>query len=173
MDASIDDLIDELIEEGYSPREAAKIAAATLRAQERRNGGTLAQHSGTHGTSGTDGVPDVDRRPVNYGEETPAEARRRWEEQERMDPQGIYSGGSESGGIFGSGPIATETYDPAAVGRSMYVAGQVQTAQVQQETLRLLQEIRQEQQDRRLPPQPQRRRFLPSFGERRLGKKKR
>ena len=163
----LDDLIDEFIEEGYSPREAAKMAASTLRAE-----GKLAKREQDLSFPSS---PQSDRRRVDYGDETPAEARARWEEQERNDPQGIYSGGAESGGIFGQGPIATDSYDPAAMNRTMSVMERRQNMQVQSEMLNTLKQIQQQNEERQLPAQ-QRRRLFGAFRdrgeERRLGKKK-
>lgn len=51
--------------------------------------------------------------------ETAAEAQERWYEEETELPDGVHGlGGQEAGGIFGSGPIATSIYDPAAMGRA-------------------------------------------------------
>lgn len=163
----LDDLIDEFMEEGYSPREAAKMAAATLKAESK-----LAKREQDLSFPSS---PQSDRRRVDYGNETPAEARARWEEQERNDPQGIYSGGAESGGIFGSGAIATDTYDPAAMNRTMGMVERQQNMRVQVEMLQTLRQIQEQNNRQQLPERPKRRLF--GFGdrgeERRLGKKKR
>ena len=51
-------------------------------------------------------------------EETPAEARERWLEEEAELRDGVHGmGGSTAGGIFGEGPIATNIYDPASHAR--------------------------------------------------------
>lgn len=51
----------------------------------------------------------------DYEEETAEEARERWLEEEAELMDGVHSiGGATAGGIFGSGPIATEVYDPMA-----------------------------------------------------------
>jgi hypothetical protein len=164
--SKLDELIDEFIDEGYSPREAAKMAAATLRAESK-----LAKREQDLSFPAS---PQSDGRRVDYGDETPAEARARWEEQERNDPQGIYSGGAESGGIFGAGPIATDTYDPAAMNRTMSVVERQQNMRVQSEMLNTLKQI-QEQNNQQLPERPRRRMFgfVGRGEERRLGKKKR
>jgi hypothetical protein len=81
------------------------------------------------------------QRPVDYGDETAAEARERWEAQERADPQGVFAGGQSAGGIFGSGPIATDTYDPAAMKRTVDVQASAQQARVQHRTLEVLERV--------------------------------
>jgi len=51
-------------------------------------------------------------------EESPAEARERWFEEEAELRDGVHGmGGSTAGGIFGEGPIATNIYDPASHAR--------------------------------------------------------
>lgn len=161
----LDDLIDEFISEGYEPLEAAKLAASTMRAESK-----LAKREQDLSFPSS---PQSDHRRVDYGHETPAQARARWEEQERNDPQGIYSGGMETGGVFGSGPVATDSYDPAAMSRTMGMVERQQNLRVQAEMLHTLRQI--QEQGRQQLPEPPRRRFLGFTGrgeERLLGKKK-
>jgi hypothetical protein len=48
-------------------------------------------------------------------DETPEEAKERWYREEEEDIEGVHGwAGQSAGGIFGNGPIATESYDPAA-----------------------------------------------------------
>lgn len=138
----IAELIAELIAEGHSARDAAKIATSV--AKNSSSGGSHLAKSSVDENSLTRS-PILDRRnSVDYGNETPEQARQRWFEQERNDPQGIYSGGSTSGGVFGSGAIATADYDPDAVNRTMGAFERVQTLQVQSETLHVLQQLAQQ-----------------------------
>ncbi len=51
-------------------------------------------------------------------EESPAEARERWYDEEAELRDGVHGlGGSTAGGIFGDGPIATNIYDPGSHAR--------------------------------------------------------
>lgn len=136
------ELIRELIEnEGLTPEEAARVAAATISAQRK----DIEKPSQASGRSA---IQDG-RRGVDYGEETPEEAKARWIEQERRDPNGIYSlGGSTASGIFGEQVIALDDFDPGANQRNLDGQLKLQQAQVQarqlevqQQTLRLLQEL--------------------------------
>jgi len=157
----LDELISELIAEGTPPAAAAKIAAATVRAanQAQRAETAAIQRAAAPGRDLA--VPSADaplrnpsylarrdgRMPVQYGEETPHQARERWSAQEAMDPNGVYSdGGMSGGGIFGGGPVATESYDPGAHQRGV----PMQNARVQQETLHVLAELRRELNEERL-----------------------
>jgi hypothetical protein len=156
-----DELIAELIAEGTPPREAARIAAATVRAAQI-NVEQAKEKQAIQVAASRDltGVPSADaplgrpsylartdgRLPVQYGDETPHQARERWSAQERMDPNGVYSdGGMSGGGIFGGGPVATESYDPAAYQR----AAPVQNMRVQQETLHILSDLRRDMAEER------------------------
>jgi hypothetical protein len=76
--------------------------------------------------------------PVDYGDETPEQAERRWTAQEIEDPDGIFAGGSTAGGIFGDAPIATPRYDPQARARTAQLRGAEQGAKVQLLTVEVL-----------------------------------
>lgn len=134
-------LIRQLVdEEGLTHEEAMKVAAASIRAA--RGSFSLTRR----GSSGplTPNIQDDPRR-MHYGAESPAEAKRRWIEQERADPQGIYSfGGSTAGGIFSGGAIPMDDHDPEGAVRTLHAHAQLQQLQVQKESLRLLQEMREE-----------------------------
>ena len=165
----LEELITELISEGLSPMEAAKVAAATIRAEKKAGSIAKREVDLTFPAS-----PQNDgRRAVDYGNETPQQARERWEEQERNDPQGVFSGGMSGGGVFGQGAVATDTYDPEAMGRTLGIQERVQNQRVQAETLKTLQQMQERMGELPPPQQQQRRRFAPaeSFG-RLLGKKK-
>lgn len=115
MAITLKQLIDALAAEGVVGDEAEAAVERFLEAK-RGSQGALA----TRGASGVDFPisPQTDlgqqRRAVDYGNETAEQAKRRWIEQEMEDPNGVYAGGSTAGGIFGDGPIVTETYDPMA-----------------------------------------------------------
>jgi hypothetical protein len=90
--------------------------------------------------------------PVDYGDESPAQAEDRWRRQEMEDPDGVLGlGGMTAGGIFGDAPIATDRYDPAARQR----AAPAVAAQVQIKQLELL-----ERMERRLEAQEQENKVL-------------
>lgn len=152
MSDELERMLRNLLEQGLSQDEALRLAAASLKT--KRNG------SLRHGTL-----------------ESPQEARQRWIEQERADPQGVYSaGGSTAGGVFGSAPIALEDYDPEAHSRSRGGADQMQALlgvkqlQMQAEQLRLLAEIANRLEGR---PAPRPVSLPEDRGEtRRLGKKR-
>lgn len=75
--------------------------------------------------------PGAIRRAVDYGDETPEEARERWLHQEMNDPDGIFGGGATAGGIFGGDAIASEGYDPQARVRRAQLEAAQATAQAQ------------------------------------------
>lgn len=136
--------IRKLVEDqGLTEEEALEVAAASIKAKRGSTGtNSLASRREPDYLARTDG-----RTPVDYGNETAAEAKRRWIEQEKQDPQGIYSlGGSSAAGIFGNSPIVTEDYDPEAVARSISGHAQLETLRVQREMLQELQESRRERQ---------------------------
>lgn len=110
--SDLDDLIDSFVEKGHSEEDAAEMAHAVIR--RRKNGKTLAKKENEHSF-----------------EETPDEARRRWIEEERNDPQGFYSGGATAGGVFGESVVAFSDFDPGAVSRSAEFMVQRQTLEVQ------------------------------------------
>jgi len=116
------------------------------------------------------------RIPVDYGDETPAEAEARWRQQEMEDPDGVLSlGGMSAGGIFGGGAVSTDTYDPEARQRAApAVAAQVQIKQLEvlERMERRLAEA--EEENRQLRGERERGRLgSGERGRRRLGGKKR
>lgn len=125
--SDLSEMIRALIEEGLDPREAARVAVQTLKGTK---------------LSRTEGEKITSPRAADYGNESAEQARRRWEEQERRDPQGVFSGGMSGGGVFGQGAIATEGYDPEAIRRTVDMQSALQGALVQQQTLRTLEEMR-------------------------------
>jgi hypothetical protein len=141
---SLKRLLEVLQEEGATDEEAEDVIEHFVRRRQEalgepanplaRVGGQMIEptHTPTLGPS---------QRPVDYGNETAAEARERWEAQERADPQGVFSGGSSAGGIFGDGAIATDTYDPAALKRTVDVRAAAQSSQVQHRTLEVLERV--------------------------------
>lgn len=108
-------------------------------------------------------------------DETPAEAEERWTREEMEDPDGVFSmGGSTAGGIFGGGPIATDSYDPAARQR----AAPAVAAQVQIKQLEVLERMERrlavaEEENRALREKDEEGRLGPRRGRRQLGGKKR
>lgn len=165
------ELIRKLIEEdGLTPDEATAVAAASVKAS-RRTASMARTRSNDFPVSAQQYNNGVD-----YGEETPQEAKERWIQQEMADPNGIYGGGATAGGVFGDGILATDSYDPGAVSRTLNMQAQVATVRSQAEMLRLMNDIRSElQSGRALPPQqPPRRELDEGRGpNRRLGQKKR
>lgn len=162
-------LVELVNEHGLTEDEALKVAAARIRAHRK----TAIQRK----QSGSVVSVQDDGRGVDYGDETPEQAKQRWMEQERRDPQGVYSeGGSSLSGIFGEGSIPLDDYDPAAVNRTIGAVAQVKQLQVQQEMLRELQAVRNERleashrKDRELASREERQ--LES-NRRRFGKKRR
>src|SRR5690606_25641404 len=125
------ELIEQLIrEEGLSTEEAGRVAAAMVRAQR----GATPQNQAP---------PDLMNAPnrVNYGNETPEQAKQRWMQQEMEDPQGLFAGGVSSGGVFGESAVATESYDPGAVARTVNMRTQLGQMRTQEQMLRLLEEL--------------------------------
>lgn len=164
------ELINMLIEEeGLTEREAASVAAASLKA--KRSSASMAR------TRPNDFPVSAQQynNGVDYGEETPQEAKERWMRQEMEDPNGIYGGGATAGGVFGDGVVISDQYDPTAVSRTMSMQAQLLGARTQVEMLRLMAEMRTELQSGRVLPQKQPRRELDDGRgpERRLGQKKR
>ncbi len=158
----IAEMIAELIAEGHSPREAAKIASSV--AKTSPGGTSLARRQADE--ESLTRSPILDRRnSVDYGNETPAQALERWLEQERNDPQGVYAGGATSGGIFGGDTVTLQDYDPAAFQRTMGAFERAQALQVQAETLKVLKQLKETKEE----PAP--RRLLSSFTNR-LGRKR-
>ena len=145
---NLEDLLVQLMEEdGLTEDEAMKLAAARIRAHRK----TAITKRSTESASVVS-VQD-DGRGVDYGDETPAQARQRWEQQELADPQGVYSpGGSSKGGIFGAETIAMDDYDPDATNRTVAAVAAVQGLQVQKQILRELEDARADRQRQLAPP---------------------
>lgn len=150
---TLEDLLKFLIQEqGLTEAEAMAVAAARMKAQR---GAALAPRSAPSYSSGPPPNSFDDGRGVNYGHESPEQARRRWEEQERRDPQGVYSmGGASAAGIFGGGAIPLEDYDPDARGRGLNTLSAAQQLQLQQHQMLLNQQLLRELQTRRYDPPP-------------------
>lgn len=161
-------LIAELIEQGYSPKEAVQIATKAL-GGEGGGGRKIQRRSDSAEERLTRSPQNDSRRAVDYGDETPQEAYERWLEQERNDPQGIYSmGGATLGGVFGGGTIATELHDPDANNRNLSAMERIQGLRIQAETLNTLRQLQQSVAGTQPPP----RRLANPF-QKFLGKKKR
>jgi hypothetical protein len=109
----------------------------------------------------------------DHRDESPEEAQERWYEEEAELLDGVHGlGGSTAGGIFGGGPIATNIYDPEAMGRA---DGRIaQTASIKMLGLveRLEARLTASEAARELPA-PQRGGALPGAATRRLGRGKR
>ena len=168
----LDELITQLIEEhGLTVDEATQIAAARLKAERRSPASNLSRTNPNNFPVSAQQYANG----VNYGNETPAEARERWIRQEMNDPNGIYGGGATSGGVFGDGAIATDHWDPVAVQRNLNMQAQLTGVQTQAEMLQLMREMREELQGRReLPPRQPKNELNDGRGPlRRLGFKKR
>lgn len=158
-------MLNQLLAEGLSEEEALKVAAAAVRV--RRGQTSIAKTNG--------GMLQDTRSRVDYGEETAAEAKARWIEQEKADPQGIYSiAGQTASGIFGDSTIATEDYDPAAIGRTLQAHAhmqQIQQVHLQREMLESIKQLHHAL-PRQLPEEEPPRRRLPQR-EAPRGKKRR
>jgi len=150
-------------EEGMTPQDAATAATAAMRAQ-----GKLAR--GQQGGLNLQSPQAPDGRSVDYGDETPEEAKERWYRQEANDPQGLFAGGATAGGVFGDGPISTDLNDPGAQARTISMQAQMSQLQTQSEMVKLLAEMRRSlnapTEQKQLPPQQKGFRRL-------LGRKKR
>jgi hypothetical protein len=141
---SLKRLLDLLLEEGASEDEAEEIIEGFI----ARRRGAMADPQNPlarvgHGAIDPAHTPTLGpgQRPVDYGNETAAEAKERWMRQEMSDPQGVFAGGSSAGGIFGDGAIATDSYDPGAVRRTVDLRNQAQQAEVQHRTLSVLERV--------------------------------
>lgn len=113
-------------------------------------------------------VVRYDGDPYN---ETAEQAQERWLEEEAELPDGVHGlGGSTAGGIFGGGPIATNIYDPEAMGRADGRVGQMANIKLLGVIERLEQRLLATEQQARgqLPGAP--RGALPAAARRRLGK---
>lgn len=153
------ELIQMLLDEGLTEEDAAKVAAATMTARNK----AISKTSTVSAQQYNNGV--------DYGEETPAQAKERWIRQEIEDPNGVFGGGSAAGGVFGDGVIITDTHDPSAYKRSLDLHSQLGNMRTQAEMLRLMQEVREELKSNRLPSE-ERPKALNIFGQRILGSKK-
>jgi hypothetical protein len=130
-------LIQALHEEGATDAEAERVVAQYLDLRKRSD--ALATRTREQIDFPTSPQLAPGQQPRDYGDETPEEAEQRWMWQETVDPEGLFSGGQTAGGIFGDGPIPTDRYDPAAVRRTVDLAGpQVRT---EGRTVQLLEKI--------------------------------
>lgn len=162
---------------GYDAVDASELAHTALvalseqvGASPSRNGNTLARQEGVVSFPSSPEGGNVD-----YGDETPEQAKQRWLQQERNDPQGLFTGGSSCGGVFGQGAIATSDYDPEAVDRTEERMARQVNLNTQHEMLKTLGQMNQHlsEQRRALPTQEEEPRgFLPSFS-RRLARRRR
>lgn len=147
----LDDLIKSFVDRGYSIEEATEMAFAANKARKK-----LAKTETRHNSE--------------FNEETPEEALERWMDEERRDPQGIYSGGATAGGVFGNSVIAMSDYDPEAISRSEDFLLRHRQLQVQERMLGTLDRMEQRQLGERKSGPPL---LEDGRGERRnLGKKK-
>jgi len=112
----------------------------------------------------------------DHANETASEAAERWYEEEAELPDGVHGlGGSTAGGIFGNGPIATNIYDPEAMGRTDGRVAQqanIKMLGVLERMERRLTAYEEEKAAEQLPP-PVRGGALPGAATRRLGRGKR
>ena len=131
----LDQLLRLLIEEqGLTEEEALKVAAARIRSQREGNA-SIQRESPCSAVR-------RDPRAVDYGDETPEEAKIRWIKQEKEDPNGIYSiGGASSSGIFGTGAIPLDDFDPEAVGRNLQAHASMQQLKMNHRMLQELEEM--------------------------------
>jgi len=131
----LDQLLRLLIEEqGLTEEEALKVAAARIRSQRAGNA-SIQRESPCSAVR-------RDPRAVDYGDETPEEAKIRWLKQEKEDPNGIYSiGGASSSGIFGTGAIPLDDFDPEAVGRNLQAHASMQQLKMNHRMLQELEEM--------------------------------
>lgn len=111
-------IVSELMVEGFDAGQAMGMARSIL---ERRGQKNPAQQTQLAHVSQDPRYPvsaqnlPPGRLAVNYGHESPDQAKERWIRQEMEDPNGVYSmGGMTAGGVFGSAAVSTETYDPSA-----------------------------------------------------------
>jgi hypothetical protein len=157
--------MDALREEGVVGEEYEDRVQEFIERRKQAQGGPAAIVR--HGQSGIERRPKPEEIPFPISaqdtgmrrtrtdipvDETPAEAEERWLMEEAMDPHGVLSaGGMTSGGIFGSGPIATDGYDPGARQRAVPVVN----ARVQIKQLEVLDRL-----DRRLAESEQENREL-------------
>ena len=116
------EMLEKMMGLGASPPEAP--ARAEHRLARRAGSGdasgvSLAQSRAEalerHAAEEFPGSPVVRYRDED---ESPAEAKERWLEEETVYRDGVHGlGGSTAGGIFGEGPIATNIYDPGSQAR--------------------------------------------------------
>jgi hypothetical protein len=151
-------LIEALAEEGVVGEEADAIVERVVAERQRKRGTALARRGGSGGIAfPASPQEDTGAQGVDYGDETPEEAKARWMEQEMNDPNGVFAGGSTAGGIFGNASIATEGYDPDAHMRSVSMVNATRQAQLQVKQTQLLEAIME-----RLGPPQRGRRELPA-----------
>lgn len=164
------DLINMLMNEhGLTEEEAVKIAAAKVKAARGSNLQRVNQNN--FPVSAQQYANGVD-----YGEETPQQAKERWMQQEMEDPNGIYGGGATAGGVFGDGVVSLDHHDPAAFQRQLNMHAQLTNLQTQREMLNVMNDMRaklQGEAPRELPRPPQRELHDARGIRRLLGSKKR
>ena len=137
----LDQLLSLLInEQGLTEEEALKVAAARIRSQ--RNERETHRNANSIQRESPRSAVQRDPRAVDYGDETPEEAKIRWIKQEKEDPNGIYSiGGASAAGIFGQGAIPLEDLDPDAVGRNLQAHASMQQLKMNHRMLQELEEM--------------------------------
>lgn len=172
MAKAIAEIVAELIQEGFAPEEALAVAKVLHKKQSK----IVRRDSPVDfPVSAQTANPHI--RRVDYGEETPEQAKERWMAQEYNDPNGVFSqGGMTAGGVFGGGAVATDTYDAAAMHRAAPVM-QAQAMQAQVEMMRVQTQLQIQQMKQMQALQAGLKRNVGAFDsgrgeERRLGKKK-
>lgn len=117
-----DELIRELATEMGLDEDEAEALLAAVQAKRKKRETALAKRDSEEiafPVGPTGGSRAIARGRDMYGDETPAEAKERWMDQEMDDPEGAYGpGGMTSGGIFGEGSVAMPDYDPTARART-------------------------------------------------------
>jgi hypothetical protein len=125
-----------------------------------------------HRSQEFEGSPVVRYRGDDRGESA-EEARERWYEEEAELLDGVHGlGGSTAGGIFGGGPIATNIYDPEAMGRADSRTGQMANIKLLGVIERLEQRLIAAEAERGQLPPSGGRGALPGAASRRLGRGK-
>lgn len=150
------ELLDLLEKQGITGDKAERIAAEYIRKQESGESGSIERRHQDAVQFPTSPQGDG-RRPVDYGHETPAEAKERWMRQEMSDPGGIFGmGGQSAGGIFGGGAIPTDSYDPEAMHRGVAVAAQHAQAQASIKQLEVMERMERQLKERERQERPER-----------------
>ena len=136
---SVDVVKQEMLEKamglgGTSEPPRPERAAAMSRVSGDASGADLsrvrAEAVQRHQAQAFPGSPVV-RYEGDHRNESPEEAQERWYEEEAELLDGVHGlGGSSAGGIFGAGAIATNIYDPEAMGRADARMSQTATIKV-------------------------------------------